>query len=232
MAGGAGLVIGMGGPEGSAAEVLASLRAAVGAAETGPDVLPVRDDLAPLFPWGGLRRGGTVGVRGARSLLLALLAGAVAEGAWAAVVGLPDLGVLAATENGVPAERLALVPRPGVELVRVVAALLDGFAVVAVAGDVREADARGLSARARSRGAVLLVLGAWPGTEVELTCARGRWSGAGRGEGALRERTLEVRARGRGAAARPVRVSAALPSHPVPTWPAAPVREPRPGAVR
>ena len=198
----------------------AALRAVAGwtpaaAPGVGPEVLPVRADLAPLFPWGGLRRGGTVGVRGSRSLLVALLAGAVSDGGWAAVVGLPDLGVLAATETGVPADRLALVPRPGMELVRVVAALLDGFTVVAVAADIRDADARRLSARARSRGAVLLALGSWPGVEVELTCARGRWRGSGRGDGALRERAVEVRARGRGAAARPVRASVTLPGEPV-----------------
>ncbi|MFC5286170.1 hypothetical protein ACFPM7_03835 [Actinokineospora guangxiensis] len=184
---------------------------APGGGSTGPDVLPVRPDLAPLFPWGGLRRGGTVGVRGSRALLVALLADAVADGAWGAVVGLPDLGVLAAVEAGVPARRLALVPAPGVELVRVIAALLDGFAVVAVAAGVRAADARRLSARARSRGSVLLVLGPWPGVDVELTCARGRWSGPERGYGSLRERTVRVRGRGRGAAARPVGVDVVLP---------------------
>jgi hypothetical protein len=184
---------------------------APGNGSTGPDVLPVRPDLVPLFPWGGLRRGGTVGVRGSRALLVALLAEAVADGAWGAVVGLPDLGVLAAVEAGVPAQRLALVPAPGVELIRVTAALLDGFAVVAVAADVRAADARRLSARARSRGSVLLVLGPWPGVDIELTCARGRWSGPERGYGALRERTVRVRGRGRGAAARPVGVDVVLP---------------------
>ncbi|MGW5053174.1 hypothetical protein [Actinokineospora sp. NPDC004072] len=118
---------------------------------------------------------------------------------------------MAATESGVPVERLALVPRPGMDLVRVVAALLDGFEVVAVAGEVREADARRLSARARSRGSVLLAFGRWPGVEVELTCTRGRWYGLGHGDGALREREVEIHARGRGAATRPVRLGVTLP---------------------
>ncbi|MFC7617821.1 hypothetical protein ACFQV2_34855 [Actinokineospora soli] len=125
---------------------------------------------------------------------------------------MPDFGVLSAIESGVPAERLALVPRPGVDLVRVVAALLDGFAVVVVAADLGAADARRLSARARNRGAVLLTVGDWPGVEVELSCARGRWRGPGRGDGYLRERAVELRSRGRGAAARPVRVETTLPS--------------------
>jgi len=78
-------------------------------------VLPVRGELADLLPWGGLRRGSTVSVRGSTSLLLALLATATAEGCWAAVVGLPHLGVLAAAELGVAVHRLALVPQPGTD---------------------------------------------------------------------------------------------------------------------
>jgi hypothetical protein len=58
--------------------------------------------------------------------------------------------------------RLGLVPRPGGDPVRVIAALLDGVDVVAVgeAVEVRDADARRLSAWARHRGSVLLPLGA------------------------------------------------------------------------
>ncbi|GDY29247.1 hypothetical protein GTS_08800 [Gandjariella thermophila] len=96
-------------------------------------VLPVPAELAGLLPWGGLRRGSTVPVRGSTSLLLALLATATAEGSWAAVVGVPDLGLLAAREFGVAVHRLALVPRPGAEFPSVVAALLDGVDLVAAA---------------------------------------------------------------------------------------------------
>jgi hypothetical protein len=46
-------------------------------------VLPVLDGLADLLPWGGLRCGSTVVVRGSTTLLLALLA--TASSAWAAV---------------------------------------------------------------------------------------------------------------------------------------------------
>lgn len=47
------------------------------------------------------------------SLLLALIAGAMRNGGWAACVGLPHLGLLAAIqEHGIAAERFALVPRP------------------------------------------------------------------------------------------------------------------------
>jgi hypothetical protein len=180
---------------------------------TGGDgaVLPVAGPLAGLLPAGGLRRGTAVAVAdgpGASSLLLALLAEASARGAWVALVGRPQLGVVAAAEAGVRIERLALVPHPGADLVAVTSALLDGLDVVAVAGaagaGVGAADRQRLAARARQRGAVLLSLGAWPGADAELTCTDASWSGlgGGGGSGRLRARRVEVRARGRGIAPR------------------------------
>lgn len=175
-------------------------------------VLPVIPALAGLLPAAGLRRGNTVAVHGGTSLLLALLAEATAAGSWAAVVGMPSLGLAAAAEYGVDLGRVALVPRPGAELPAVVAALLDGVDLVAVHSEtVQTAVARRLSARARHRGAVLLSFGAWPGADVELSCRYSAWAGLEGGYGHLREREVTVRARGRGAAARPVTVSLALP---------------------
>ncbi|HEX4703670.1 MAG TPA: hypothetical protein VH352_16190, partial [Pseudonocardiaceae bacterium] len=89
-------------------------------------ILPVRAELADLLPLHGLRRGSTVVVRGSTTVLLALLAEATAAGSWAAVVGMPDLGLLAAAELGVAMPRLAVVPKPGANFGDVVAALLDG----------------------------------------------------------------------------------------------------------
>lgn len=181
----------------------------------GPRVLPVREDLTPFFPGGGLRRGGTVAVRDSTALLLTLLAEATASGSWAAVVGIPDLGVLAAAELGVAVDRLALVPVPGNDIVAVAAALLDGFDVVAIATPkITDAQARRLSARARGRGAALVAFGAWPGADLELRCTGARWSGLGEGHGHLRARLVEVHARGRGSAARPVRARLALQGTP------------------
>jgi hypothetical protein len=167
-------------------------------------VLPVLPELAGLFPAMGLRRGSTVAVLGSTSLLLGLLAGATANGSWAAVVGVPMLGLVAAAELGVEVSRLALVPRPGADLASVTAALLDGIDVVAVdASQVNPQLARRLSARARHRGAVLLSYGAWPGAELELRCEPGEWTGLEQGAGHLREREVVVRTQGRGSAARP-----------------------------
>jgi hypothetical protein len=175
-------------------------------------VLPVVPALAGLLPAAGLRRGTTVAVHGSSSLLLALLAEATAAGSWAAVVGLPSLGLAAAAEYGVDVGRLALVPRPGADLPAVLAALLDGVdLVVASTSTIQPAVARRLSARARHRGAVLLAFGAWPGADVELSCRLEPWSGLEDGYGHLRQRRALVRVRGRGAAARPVSAQLWLP---------------------
>ncbi|OLF13634.1 hypothetical protein BU204_26575 [Actinophytocola xanthii] len=180
-------------------------------------VLPVLPDLADLFPWGGLRRGSTVAVRGSTSLLLALLAAPTATGSWAAVVGMPHLGIVAADELGVAVDRLALVRHPGTHLPAVVAALLDGMdLVVAPRGRLTEAQARRLSARARHRGAVLLTTGPWPAVDLELRRARTRWSGLGEGHGYLAARELTVQAHGRGSAARPARATLTYPARPEP----------------
>jgi hypothetical protein len=171
----------------------------------GQPLFPVVEPLGPLLPGGGLRRGSVVAVHGSMALLLALLAAATAQGAWAAVVGVDDLGVLAAAEVGVVVQRLALVPRPGPDPAPVAAALLDGVGLVALAGADRMPSGarRSLAARARQRGAVLLPLGRWPGADVELECRAEAWHGAEAGHGRLRSREVVVRAVGRGAAARP-----------------------------
>lgn len=188
------------------------MASAVAAHATG-QVLPVLPELRDLLPAGGLRRGGTVAVRGSASLLLALLAEATATGSWAAAVGMPNLGLVAAAEFGVEVSRLALVPRPGVEFAQVTAALLDGLDLVAVAPEaaLSPSVARRLSTRARHRGAVLLSLGAWPGAELEVSCTAGEWRGPSAGHGRLRERRIEVRVAGRGAAARPRWAELVLP---------------------
>lgn len=175
------------------------------AASIEPRTVPAPAQLAPLLPWGGLRRGSVVSVTGATSLLLALLGAASAAGSWTAVIGRPDLGLLAAAEAGVAVERLALVPRPGPDVAAVTAAVLDGIEVVAVAGwqRITPADARRLAARVRQRGAVLLPFGEWPGADVRLHGERLAWDGLGAGHGRLTSLRVTVRTTGRGAAARP-----------------------------
>jgi hypothetical protein len=206
---------------------------AVSALTAAPRTVAVPDPLAGLFPWGGMRPGSVVSVQGSASLLFALLSTASAAGAWSAVVGRADLGLLAAAEIGVEVRRLALVPQPGIELAAVTSVLLDGIELVALAGVERltPAEVRQLASRARQRGAVLLPLGEWPGADVRLCCERVEWSGLGAGYGRLRSMRMTVRATGRGASARPRTAVVDLPGR-ADHLSARPVEYPWGGSVR
>lgn len=181
--------------------------------------LPVVPALVPLLP-GGLRRGSTLSVGGCpgrTSLLLALLAGASAEGSWCALVGLPEVGPEAAAAMGIDLGRLALVPDPGARWLTVVSALLDGIDLVAVrpAPGVRPrpVDARRLAARARYQSSVLLVTGpTWPeGCDLSVEVVSADWKGPGSGYGSLQRRLVEVAVGGRRAASRRRRGALWLP---------------------
>lgn len=172
--------------------------------------LPVVPALAGLLPGGGLRRGSTVAVGGAAatSLALALCAESSATGSWAAVVGMPSLGLVAVEEAGIALERLVVVASPpSSSWATVVATLVDAFDVVLVAPPrVKAGDARRLAARLRERGAVLVVAGAassWPlPADLRLATTVHGWEGVGDGHGHLAARRVEVVVGGRGAAAR------------------------------
>jgi hypothetical protein len=89
-----------------------------------------------------------------------------------------------------------------------VGALLDAVdVVVARPNGVTDGDARRLTARARSKGGILVLFGpqaaSWPAVEIELSATHGRWTGIDRGYGRLRQRQLRVAATGRGRSARP-----------------------------
>jgi hypothetical protein len=200
-------------------------------------LLPVLPALGPLFPRGGLQRGGVVTVGtgdgppgaegdgagsaggragGGTTLGFALLA-AASTASWCAAVGVADPGMVACAELGVDLGHLVLVPRPGPLWAQVAATLFDGMDVVLVRPprSVRPGTARRLAARARERRGVLVVLGArgWPeGADVQLTVETGAWLGVGAGHGHLQGRHVEVVASGRRAAARPVRVGLWLPA--------------------
>jgi hypothetical protein len=183
----------------------------------GEQLLVVDDLVAPLLPAGALRRGTVVSVEGAAgsgatSLLFRLVAGASRAGSWVAMVGMQDLGVVAAAEAGIDLSRCAVVPEPGGNWPMVTAALLDAIDVVVLRPStrVRPQDARRLATRARDRGGVLIAAGGgpppnygWPeGADIRLRAERSRWVGLSDGHGFLRERVVDVVAGGRGAAAR------------------------------
>ena len=191
----------------------------------GERVLPLLPALGAVFPAAGLRRGATVvvdadgGAQGAVSLTLALAAAASARGSWCAVVGVPDLGLLTATELGVHLERLALIPHVDArQWVTVVGALLDTVDLVIARppAHLRDGDARRLTARARERGCTLIPVTpgrAWgDGADVRLTVSGARWMGPETGAGHLTSRRLTVTLGGRGWAARPRRLDLWLPA--------------------
>lgn len=190
------------------------LGSAVLTREQGVAVSPL---VAPVLPNGCLQRGTTVivgaGAPGATSLALELLAGVSGAGGWCAAVGLSNLGLVAAGERGIVLDRLLVVPSPGPSgrWQQVLAALFDGMEMVLFApqASVRQGDARRLSARARDRGCVLLVVDkrGWWSEPGDLRCSvtSSSWSGLGAGHGLLGGRTVEVEVSGRGAAARPRR---------------------------
>lgn len=200
-------------------------------------LLPVLDELAPLLPDAGLRRGSTVAigsadpggsVGGATALALALGAAASAEGSWTALVGLPAVGLGAAAELGLALDRLAVITAPPPEQwATVVAALVGAFdlVLVPVPPTTRIAEVRRLVARARERGSVLVQLTPFAAgsrlpsrddpsieSDVRLAVTSSRWQGLSGGAGHLQARRLTIETSGRRRAARPRRTDLWLPS--------------------
>ena len=173
-------------------------------------LIPVPGALGALLPVAGVQRGTVVAIdgdlgSGATSITLELAAAATRIGEWAAMVDLDgSLGGLAAGEVGIALERFAVVRGvPAARWATVVAALLDGVAVVVatVPRSVRAGDARRLVARARERSTVLVAVGAWP-VEAALRVHVGgaRWSRSVDGPALLGTRTFRVSLSGHGVA--------------------------------
>ena len=167
-------------------------------------VLPTHPAVSELLAGTGLRGGSAYSVRGSSALVMAMMAGPSAEGAWCGVVGLPSFGAEAARGLGVDLERLVLVPDPEHDWLSVVAALVDALTVVVVRppGEVTSGEASRLAARLRTRGAVLIAVGSWPGSEARLEVESNIWAGLGSGEGMLAARQATVVVTGRRAAVR------------------------------
>ncbi|WP_251151319.1 hypothetical protein [Cellulosimicrobium sp. Marseille-Q4280] len=170
-------------------------------AQPVPDVEDRPRPLAALLDGGTLPAGAVSVVAGSTSLLLALAAMSQGSSDWVAFTGMPDLGLLAAADAGLDLDRVALVPQVRTEGATVVAALLDGFALVVVGDAVAltRAEQRRLLARARERGAALVTTTAWEQAAVRLEVAAHRWSGTDRGERYLRRCELDVARTTRGA---------------------------------
>ena len=127
--------------------------------------------LADQLP-NSLPRGTVAVLSGARSLPLSMVAAVTAAGGHAAIVGHPDVGLLAAVEMGADLSRLALIPDPGSDPVEVAAVLMDGLDLVVLGMGGRSVSptrARAVTARARQKGCTLLVTGGdWHGASARL----------------------------------------------------------------
>ncbi|KUI48674.1 hypothetical protein AU198_20470 [Mycobacterium sp. GA-1199] len=166
-------------------------------------LLPMPESLDGLLP-APLPRGTVAVVSGARSLPLSMVAAVTAEGGHAAIVGQPDVGLLAAVEMGADLSRIAVIPEPGADPVEVAAVLMDGMDLVVLGlggRSVPATRARAVVARARQKGCTLLVAGGdWQGASARLEAAVRGYEITGRGRpgfGRISRVRLATRAWGR-----------------------------------
>jgi len=176
--------------------------------------------LASLLPMGGVQRGWSIGFSGFGGWTLAMtFAGWLMESdGWLAGVGLEDLGLVGAQEQGVALDRVLMVETPPPhQWATVVAALIEAMHVVCVRPlqPVGRQDARRLQARAREQQTVLVHLDGgrtWPfPVDLVVTGQQQEWTGLqdprsghlpdplgyGRGHGHLQGRRLLVEVSGR-----------------------------------
>lgn len=160
-------------------------------------LLPLPEALTEALPT-SLPKGTVAVLSGARSLSLSMVAAVTAAGGHAAIVGQPDVGLLAAVEMGADLTRLAVIPDPGADPVEVAAVLMDGMDLVLLGlggRSVPATRARAVVARARQKGCTLLVTGGeWQGASARLDA---RVSGYELGCGRISRVRLTMRARGR-----------------------------------
>ncbi|MGY5210078.1 hypothetical protein [Nocardia gipuzkoensis] len=186
---------------------MAAIPGRVGATEPPPlpassssAVIPVPGGLGEALPEGGLPRGGVVACTGRTTPLLGLLAAVTAAGEWVAVVGRPQLGLLAFVEMNGDLTRLAHIPNPGEDPLAVTAVLLDGVDVVVldIAGAAPPSRMRAVLARLRSHDGVLIVTSSgWARPDLEIRCDLAEYDGLGRARGRLRSMTFDIRVSGR-----------------------------------
>ena len=181
--------------------------------------LPVAAPFDSLLPDEGLVRGRVVSCRGVAdtSLAFGLIADALVAGAWAAMVDVATLGADAASEFGIPLERIVRVESGATEAERssgvgavaswidVMGAAVDGFDVVVtkvpaeLLRDHRPAAVRKLATRVQQKGAIVIVLGEAGalGSDLVFSTEHTEWSGVTNGAGHLRSRVVTVAAGGR-----------------------------------
>ena len=175
------------------------------------DSLPVAKALQPIIPDGVLVRGRTVLCSGdaAMSTALLLVCAATQAGSWLAIVGVNDLGLMSACEQGVALQRTVLVTPTSnkKDWTSTVAAVADGFDVMMleVPRDVSESDARRIQTRIQARRNVLVLVEtsrhAAPRSifqpDVVLHTQTTKWDGIEHGAGYVQGRHIDVTVSGR-----------------------------------
>ncbi|RLE22108.1 MAG: hypothetical protein DRJ50_08170 [Actinobacteria bacterium] len=191
--------------------------------------LPVAEEFTDLFVEGGLVRGRILTCTGlaATSLALALVAPVVAAGSWLGIVDLPTIGLDAASEFGLPLERVVAInsdrgdsrgagnssgsgdsgfgsepdDRWAQRWPEVMAAAIDGFDVLLarVPTGVNQSAMRKVATRVQRRGAVVVLLGDLGPAICDgvLHTEPMGWTGVGDGHGHLQQRSVVVQASGR-----------------------------------
>ncbi|MFJ3408197.1 hypothetical protein [Promicromonospora sp. NPDC090134] len=159
---------------------------------------PSRAPLTALLPGGDLPVGAAVTVGDSASLMCWLL-GATQRDRWVALVGWPDLSLVALAEAGVDLDRVVAVPDVGGRGADVLAALLGGVEIVVAGPGARltASERRRLLARARQRGTTILSPVPWEGAALVLDVEQTNWSGPDHGAHWLREARLVVVRRSR-----------------------------------
>jgi hypothetical protein len=164
-----------------------------------------------MFPEGGLVRGRTVlcGGDAAVALALRIVSQPTQAGSWLGVVGVHNIGVQAASEQGVALQRVVFV-QPATsraEWVSTIAAAADGFDVLMleVPHGITVADARRVQTRIQSRRNALVLIGATQKLalqsvfqpDVAMDTTTTQWNGIERGSGYVQSREVCVTVSGR-----------------------------------
>ena len=184
--------------------------------------LPLDEALTSVIG-AGMARGRTIACSGDAALALALrvVGRATQEGAWLAVVGIDDLGLAAAAEQGVALQRTVLVapPRATREWAATLATAIDGFALLMthVPHGVTVGEARKVVARVQARQGVMVLVdpARQPAVasafqpDITLHTTTLEWFGIGAGVGHVQGRDVRIDVGGRrmpGAATHTVRL--------------------------
>ncbi len=155
--------------------------------------LSVLEALEPVLPH-GLVRGGVTCVQGSTFAALSMLVQASREGSWISIIGVPNLNYAAVHEAGIDTTKVVVVPDAQEKSPEVIAALIESTDVVVIGPSVAltRPEQRALTARARERGAHLVVPHKWEGARTYIHAERGQWSGLENGLGRLTDCSYEL----------------------------------------